>query len=353
MGQIGRKQDKDWLAFFEGVLAIPPVGAGIKQKIELRVKKVIDVGLVAADGCGEMFQVTTLLSEAEKLEKELMKNPPPSEADREAAKLFVKEKGEGVAKLKSKKASKEEGKHFENKVEWGIDLVSEHERKPVTVYNYPKGVKAFYMRLNDDLATVAAMDVVVPKVGELIGGSQREERYGVIKSSGFGLGFERMVLFATGMDNIRDALIRNPQLRSKWVSGVMRLSSTVVVDGFAGHVFASPSGMNAVSSTPLGHVFASPSGMNAVSSTPLMNALKDLGLDVAKGTVNTEGSESSEQLAMGEAFAVKAPEKKLLLDIATHIHVKEDGPERSDLGNANLSGQLVSQLGQLANLQYL
>ncbi|KAH9752221.1 hypothetical protein KPL71_014617 [Citrus sinensis] len=103
-----------------------------------------------------------------------------------------------------------EGKHFENKVEWGIDLVSEHERfkfqKPVTVYNYPKGVKAFYMRLNDDLATVAAMDVVVPKVGELIGGSQREERYGVIKSSGFGLGFERMVLFATGMDNIRDVI---------------------------------------------------------------------------------------------------------------------------------------------------
>lgn len=118
--------------YVEGVLAIPPVGAGIKQKIELRVKKVIDVGLVAAEyplsrkstilsiwgitfiydqgqtrGCGEMFQVTTLLSEAEKLEKELMKNPPPSEADREAAKLFVKEKGEGVAKLKSKKASKE------------------------------------------------------------------------------------------------------------------------------------------------------------------------------------------------------------------------------------------------------
>ncbi|GAY63816.1 hypothetical protein CUMW_228730 [Citrus unshiu] len=99
-----------------------------------------------------------------------------------------------------------EGKHFENKVEWGIDLVSEHERKPVTVYNYPKGVKAFYMRLNDDLTTVAAMDVVVPKVGELIGGSQREERYGVIKSSGFVLGFERMVLFAKGMDNIRDVI---------------------------------------------------------------------------------------------------------------------------------------------------
>ncbi|WCJ23324.1 Asparagine--tRNA ligase [Euphorbia peplus] len=132
------------------------------------------------------------------------------------------------------------GKKFENNVEWGIDLASEHERyltevlfkKPVIVYNYPKGIKAFYMRLNDDLKTVAAMDVLVPKVGELIGGSQREERldvleqrmaelglapepyefyldlrrYGTVQHSGFGLGFERMVLFATGIDNIRDVM---------------------------------------------------------------------------------------------------------------------------------------------------
>ncbi|KAF6139685.1 hypothetical protein GIB67_002490 [Kingdonia uniflora] len=131
-------------------------------------------------------------------------------------------------------------KKFENKVEWGIDLSSEHERyltevifkRPVIVYNYPKGIKAFYMRLNDDMKTVAAMDVLVPKVGELIGGSQREERYdviekrifemglpfepyewyldlrryGTVKHSGFGLGFERMVLFATGLDNIRDVI---------------------------------------------------------------------------------------------------------------------------------------------------
>ncbi|CAI0543719.1 unnamed protein product, partial [Linum tenue] len=117
------------------------------------------------------------------------------------------------------------GKKFDNKVEWGIDLASEHERfltenefqKPVIVYNYPKGIKAFYMRLNDDSKTVAAMDVLVPKVGELIGGSQREERYevikerilemglplkpyewyldlrrfGTVKHSGFGLGFEQ------------------------------------------------------------------------------------------------------------------------------------------------------------------
>ncbi|CAI5525590.1 unnamed protein product [Closterium sp. Naga37s-1] len=132
------------------------------------------------------------------------------------------------------------GKKFENAVEWGIDLASEHERylaethfkTPVIVYNYPKEIKAFYMRLNDDGKTVAAMDVLVPGVGELIGGSQREERYdvlvkrleemdlprelyewyldlrkyGTVPHAGFGLGFERMILFATGIDNIRDAI---------------------------------------------------------------------------------------------------------------------------------------------------
>ncbi|CAA7388532.1 unnamed protein product [Spirodela intermedia] len=356
------------------------------------------------EGAGEMFQVTTLFSDAEKVEKELKENPPPSESDIESAKLIVKEKGEAVAHLKSIKASKSEitasvteltkakenlsrleerfklkpgipqkdgktdyaldffgrqafltvsgqlqvetyacalgnvytfgptfraehshtsrhlaefwmvepeiafanleddmnyaesyvkflcqwlldhsledmefmaknydktaierlklvasspfvrisytkavellenvtDKKFENPVSWGIDLASEHERyltevifkKPVIVYNYPKGIKAFYMRLNDDGKTVAAMDVLVPKVGELIGGSQREERldvlqqrildsglpiepyewylelrrYGTVKHCGFGLGFERMILFATGLDNIRDVI---------------------------------------------------------------------------------------------------------------------------------------------------
>ncbi|XP_077210214.1 asparagine--tRNA ligase, cytoplasmic 1-like [Tasmannia lanceolata] len=356
------------------------------------------------EGAGEMFQVTTLLSDAEKVEKEIKKNPPPTKAEIEAAKLLISEKGGVVANLKSAKASKEDlnaslselknakenlsrleersklkpgipqkdgkidytqdffarqafltvsgqlqvetfacalssvytfgptfraehshtsrhlaefwmvepeiafanleddmncaeayvkflcqwlldnclddmefmvknfdktaidrlklvssspferisyteavellqnvtEKKFENKVEWGIDLASEHERyltevifkKPVIVYNYPKQIKAFYMRLNDDSKTVAAMDVLVPKVGELIGGSQREERYdvivkrilemelplepydwyldlrryGTVKHCGFGLGFERMVLFATGIDNIRDVI---------------------------------------------------------------------------------------------------------------------------------------------------
>lgn len=131
-------------------------------------------------------------------------------------------------------------KKFENDVKWGIDLASEHERylteevykKPVIVYNYPKDIKAFYMRLNEDGKTVAAMDVLVPKVGELVGGSQREERidvlerrlqemglpqepydwylelrrYGSVKHAGFGLGFERMILFATGLENIRDSI---------------------------------------------------------------------------------------------------------------------------------------------------
>ncbi|CAM0957811.1 unnamed protein product [Alopecurus aequalis] len=450
----------------EGVLQKPPVEA--KQRIELKVDKVIEVGEVDAaayplpktkitletlrdfvhlrartntigavarirhqlayathsffdengylyihtpiittsdcEGAGEMFQVTSLFSQAEKVEKELKENPAPSEADVEAAKLVVTEKGEAVAQLKAAKASKQEitaavselkqakenvlrleersklrpgiphkddgtiafetdffkrqafltvsgqlqvetyacalsnvytfgptfraenshtsrhlaefwmvepeiafanlhddmncaesyvqylckwllkhcredmefmvknvdktaierlelvsstpferisytkaveiligtGKKFENKVEWGIDLASEHERyltevifkKPVIVYNYPKGIKAFYMRLNDDQKTVAAMDVLVPKVGELIGGSQREERldvlkqrildadlplepyewyldlrrFGSVKHSGFGLGFERMILFATGLDNIRDVI---------------------------------------------------------------------------------------------------------------------------------------------------
>lgn len=130
--------------------------------------------------------------------------------------------------------------NFEFPVEWGIDLQSEHERwivekvtkKPTFVYNYPKDIKAFYMRLNDDQKTVAAMDLLVPRIGELIGGSQREERlnvldqriaemkldpegywwyrdlrrYGSVPHSGFGLGFERLIMLCTGVQNIRDVI---------------------------------------------------------------------------------------------------------------------------------------------------
>ncbi len=129
---------------------------------------------------------------------------------------------------------------FEFPVSWGIDLQSEHERyltekhfkKPIMVYNYPKDIKAFYMRQNEDNKTVAAVDCLVPGVGEIIGGSQREERYDKLKSrmeelnmdlekyewfldirkygsvphSGFGLGFERLLMYLSGMQNIRDVI---------------------------------------------------------------------------------------------------------------------------------------------------
>jgi asparaginyl-tRNA synthetase len=133
------------------------------------------------------------------------------------------------------------GETFQYPVSWGLDLQSEHERyltekifkKPVILYDYPVKIKAFYMRINDDGKTVRAMDVLVPKVGEIIGGSQREERqdvlvqrmresgiqdidnyqwyldirkYGSVPHSGFGLGFERALMYITGMQNIRDVI---------------------------------------------------------------------------------------------------------------------------------------------------
>jgi asparaginyl-tRNA synthetase len=131
-------------------------------------------------------------------------------------------------------------KTFEFPVDWGIDLQSEHERylaeehfkKPVILTDYPAKIKSFYMRANDDGKTVAAMDILVPKIGEIIGGSQREDRlevldkkmmelglnkedykwylqlreFGTVPHAGFGLGFERLVLFTTGMENIRDVI---------------------------------------------------------------------------------------------------------------------------------------------------
>jgi asparaginyl-tRNA synthetase len=132
------------------------------------------------------------------------------------------------------------GKSFEYPVEYGLNLQSEHERwlteehfkKPTTVFNYPKEIKPFYMRLNDDDKTVTAMDLLVPGIGEIVGGSQREERldvllanmerhglsvedyswyidtrkYGTVPHAGFGMGFERMLMFVTGMQNIRDVI---------------------------------------------------------------------------------------------------------------------------------------------------
>jgi asparaginyl-tRNA synthetase len=132
------------------------------------------------------------------------------------------------------------GEKFEFPVEYGLNLQSEHERwltekhfkSPLTVFNYPKEIKPFYMRLNDDGKTVTAMDLLVPGIGEIVGGSQREERldvleenlrrhkmnladyrwyldlrrYGTVPHAGFGLGFERMLMFVTGVSNIRDVI---------------------------------------------------------------------------------------------------------------------------------------------------
>ena len=136
---------------------------------------------------------------------------------------------------------------FTYPIDWGVDLQTEHERylteqhfkKPVVIVNYPKRIKAFYMRANDDDKTVAAMDVLLPGIGELVGGSQREERldilhqrlvesglddkeyewyldlrrYGTVPHTGFGLGFERLIRYITGIANVRDVIpfARAPQ----------------------------------------------------------------------------------------------------------------------------------------------
>jgi asparaginyl-tRNA synthetase len=153
---------------------------------------------------------------------------------------------EAIDILRNSKPNKK--KKFQYPIEgWGIDMQSEHERylvekhfkKPVIVTDYPKDIKAFYMKMNDDGKTVRAMDVLFPGIGEIIGGSQREERYGAlvqrmaemkipesemwwyletrkfgtVPHSGYGLGFERLMLFITGMGNIRDVIPfpRTPQ----------------------------------------------------------------------------------------------------------------------------------------------
>ncbi|MEA2708051.1 MAG: asparaginyl-tRNA synthetase [Phycisphaerales bacterium] len=153
---------------------------------------------------------------------------------------FINSRFERIDYTDAIAALEKSGKKFEFPVKWGMDLQSEHERwlteehikKPVVLMNYPKEIKAFYMRLNDDEKTVAAMDVLAPGIGEIIGGSQREERldvldrrmdemglskqtynwyrdlrrYGTVPHAGFGLGFERTIMYATGMQNVRDVI---------------------------------------------------------------------------------------------------------------------------------------------------
>ena len=158
----------------------------------------------------------------------------------ETAETIINNEFERVTYTEAVNRLEKANRKFEFPVEWGLDLQSEHERylseelfkKPVIVTDYPKQIKAFYMRMNEDDKTVAAMDVLVPKIGEIIGGSQREERldlleqrilaqglpiedywwyldlrrYGTVPHAGFGLGFERLVQFMTGMTNIRDVI---------------------------------------------------------------------------------------------------------------------------------------------------
>ena len=154
---------------------------------------------------------------------------------------FVVERAfQRVSYIEAIELLKKSGERFEFPVEYGLNLQSEHERWlterhfkcPVTVFSYPKEIKPFYMRLNDDNKTVTAMDLLVPGIGEIVGGSQREERlevletnmrrhkmdpadykwyldlrrYGTVPHSGFGLGFERMLMFLTGVSNIRDVI---------------------------------------------------------------------------------------------------------------------------------------------------
>ncbi len=153
---------------------------------------------------------------------------------------FVNAPFERIEYTDAVKLLQQSGQKFDFPVEWGLDLQTEHERwlteqhvgRPVVVTNYPEHIKAFYMRLNDDGRTVAAMDVLAPGIGEIIGGSQREERldvldarlaqfgldpahygwyrdfrrYGTVPHAGFGLGFERLIVYVCGLSNIRDAI---------------------------------------------------------------------------------------------------------------------------------------------------
>jgi asparaginyl-tRNA synthetase len=192
----------------------------------------------AMENCADdlAFLEKRLIEEESQLKKE-DRNPMPL---LEKLKFVSETAFERITYTEAVAILEKSGRKFEFPVKWGIDLQSEHERylvekhfkKPVILTNYPKDIKAFYMKLDEDGKTVRAMDVLFPGIGEIIGGSQREEdyeklskridemgihreslwwyletrQYGTVPHSGFGLGFERLVLFVTGMGNIRDVI---------------------------------------------------------------------------------------------------------------------------------------------------
>jgi asparaginyl-tRNA synthetase len=181
-----------------------------------------------------------LFREEKKKQKKEKKKPKEDKKEGEEKASEEKTDADKTEEKPKEEPKKEEPVLDKRNIYWGMDMASEHERylteevfkKPVIVYNYPACIKSFYMRMNDDGKTCAAMDILVPKIGEIIGGSQREERhdillkkiedqklevssywwylelrkFGSVPHSGFGLGFERLVMMATGLENIRDVI---------------------------------------------------------------------------------------------------------------------------------------------------
>jgi asparaginyl-tRNA synthetase len=214
--------------------------AQIEKGIIERLKNVIENDFKRVS----YTEAIELLKDAVSKDKKLFAEEKKKK-DKKEKKEKKAEQKEGEAKAEEKPVEKVEEKKKEEVLDkrnifWGMDMASDHERyltevvfkQPIIVYNYPKEIKSFYMRLNEDGKTVAAMDILVPKIGEIIGGSQREERldvlekrieelgmdkksywwylelrkFGSVPHAGFGLGFERLVMMATGLENIRDVI---------------------------------------------------------------------------------------------------------------------------------------------------
>lgn len=209
----------------------------IEKGIIERLKNVVDNDFKKL-AYTEAIEILKAAVEKDKnLFKEEVKKVKKEKKDKKKTDANAEKKDETEAEKKEKE---EKPVLDKRNIYWGMDMASEHERylteevfkKPIIVYNYPAEIKSFYMRLNEDGKTVAAMDILVPKIGEIIGGSQREERfdvlikkieelkldvnsywwylelrkYGSVPHSGFGLGFERLVMMCTGLENIRDVI---------------------------------------------------------------------------------------------------------------------------------------------------